>query len=1528
MNTPLNMTLYRFTDAVARFADLNASNSARYREMTDTIARRIMALIDGDTVVLPPEAPIDLIASDNLDFSVSLSWTAPGNATGYDVQRRTADEPAWVTVASTPTVAFMDTGLVGDASYLYRVHATNSAGSSAPSNVAEGFSVDGSAPAAPDVPTGLTVDSSTSVVELSWDAFTGATVIANLERRNTSLTIPGPWSLIGSGSVTSYTDAAVAIGSSYEYRIVGLNVARVASAPSASVTATVGDPDVTAPDVPVQRVPEASDEAIKFKWRGVSASDLAYYEVGYGTSTGVYGTIVQVPATQTYKTISGLSNGTTYYSAVRAVDNSSNANTSAWSTEQSKAPAAAIDPEVPLTPPVKIATPMTRSESITTIEVSWRDSPEANVTGYTVYRGESETGPFAAVATDIEDHVFLDTGLGEVDYFYYVTAKNVYGLVSPDSDVVQDRADGADAGSVGGGGSSSELPVIDGLAGLGANHAIPGDAALDRNVNYVIDVSDATAYSATALEQAAAIFNQRVASAPTEPGHIPLSNDELVRVAVLLPTETVNARLEINKNGSSNFEAAVPVERVRFNWGGSPSAPTKLDLLLVAPKVTADYSTMSLLRATAATDPDTFTHGYKRTCKNANGVAYYGPSQGSDIEMPSPTHTNLEGTVAFIGWDVEIASNNGVRIGGAGNSEQTRHNGEDQGSALFVLCRFHQDAVEPQTRGDNPNNENLALIGSGAADAASPGRMGKYGISTAGAGALADGCYFDLPWQEAAAIQILDAPIAGAGAYGAVGCRFRRAGGAALKVRTWNAYGAAAGSTEAVFDGCTAWDNDPTYWGGLNRNSVHASTMVDIQDFPGSVSFQNNHLIEEDGADMRDNALWPAPNPVSTRIATAAVNGTNAVLKLSSTGNSVAASTGYARDNVLIYNNVVYSARPAGPLMTADAAEVLTFLTNEVFSGPALPVVAYGDFNSQSGTSTTIAVGDSINAVDVTGEAPNYATSSEAVGTQECAGNLAAPSVLTGAPYSIAGGSINSASPAFILGGYEMDPGTFDTAVTYTDFEGPLIPGVMPVDISPAFPVSGFAANYYLGNSPEANKQLRIPAMKAGRVARVDANGNDLVKWHDGGGGKSTIKIGGTEATVDHNDAWPFDSYISLDASRDLTWSDVNLTANGEYDQWFFNVHGDGLLERPGTLIWDNVGIDGAASQSDKIKWGCREYNLIDRSFINCDFSHITREHGTYSSLNGDTLAQSCTFTRCASQGIQKYSRDAGYSQYGPDNRPQWKEQRTDILDCHFVDNGYQGDRPSYALTIYQGCTQFPADVVVSNCSFVEKWPTSVDNGYSTGAIVCAPSSQGQGSFIGPITNTVATFGELPASGGARDLIRVTADSKTYKWESGAWRDWGDITGSPQKTLLVDNCLFDYTVMDRSVLNLRAIDEITIKNSAFKYDPGTNTRDMVIAIDKQNVDAGSPFGGQNQGTACKTLTLKNVVGEAGSGTVEVHLWRNENFGTNQIDNVRHTIIQITETSHADRVVTYDCQTGAILEDRAYDEGTDGVKPTL
>ncbi len=187
--------------------------------------------------VAPPAAPTGLTAAAPSTAAVALAWVdaAAGNETGFLVQRSADGGVTWGQVGTTTTAvtAFTDGTVVAGQTYRYRVLAVNAAGPSAPSAAAT-IAVPTVLP--PAAPVGLTATAaSASAVTLAWSpggtTQTGYAVDRSTDGGATFATVAHP-------TATTYTDAGLAAGTTYTYRVWATNAAGLSAAPSAVASAT------------------------------------------------------------------------------------------------------------------------------------------------------------------------------------------------------------------------------------------------------------------------------------------------------------------------------------------------------------------------------------------------------------------------------------------------------------------------------------------------------------------------------------------------------------------------------------------------------------------------------------------------------------------------------------------------------------------------------------------------------------------------------------------------------------------------------------------------------------------------------------------------------------------------------------------------------------------------------------------------------------------------------------------------------------------------------------------------------------------------------------------------------------------------------------------------------------------------------------------------------------------------------------------------------------------------------------------
>jgi fibronectin type 3 domain-containing protein len=335
-----NGTRYYFTADAVNDANLHSVVSA---EASATPAAPVTV----------PGAPRGLTAAAG-DAQVSLSWQVPSSdggatITGYRVYQGTSKKPVAGVTGTGTTVKNLTNGTA----YSFKVTAVNKAGEGPASGAAS------ATPTAkvtkPGQPNGLTASPGNGKVTLSWKApgSDGGTGISGYEiYRGTSpggeSGTPVNASLVAG---TSFTVAGLTNGTRYYFTVAAVNKAKLQSAESGEASATPtagasapasasasatgsataspsGGATATAtgtPGAPTGLTATPGNGEVGLSWTAPASAGgaaPARYHVYQGTSPGfALGTPV-TSTSDTHATVTGLTNGTTYYFVVTAVDGS------------------------------------------------------------------------------------------------------------------------------------------------------------------------------------------------------------------------------------------------------------------------------------------------------------------------------------------------------------------------------------------------------------------------------------------------------------------------------------------------------------------------------------------------------------------------------------------------------------------------------------------------------------------------------------------------------------------------------------------------------------------------------------------------------------------------------------------------------------------------------------------------------------------------------------------------------------------------------------------------------------------------------------------------------------------------------------------------------------------------------------------------------------------------------------------------------------------------------------------------------
>ncbi len=178
--------------------------------------------------------------------------------------------------------------------------------------------------------------------------------------------------------------------------------------------------DIQPPAAPTGLTAAAGDKMVQLAWNPNTEPDLAGYNVYRSTVSGSgYVKLNGILLTSPAYTDTSVSNGTTYYYVVTAVDTATNE--SAASVQVSAVP-------MDLTPPAPPAGLWARIENGTVL-LDWLDNTEADFAAYNVYRAEGFSGEYSLLtAFGITTSFFADSDVSAGQtYFYAVTAKDISG---------------------------------------------------------------------------------------------------------------------------------------------------------------------------------------------------------------------------------------------------------------------------------------------------------------------------------------------------------------------------------------------------------------------------------------------------------------------------------------------------------------------------------------------------------------------------------------------------------------------------------------------------------------------------------------------------------------------------------------------------------------------------------------------------------------------------------------------------------------------------------------------------------------------------------------------------------------------------------------------------------------------------------------------------------------------------------------------------------------------------------------------
>ena len=379
-NNPGNATISKYqysTNGGSSFTDITGSTAS-------TVSHTVTGLTNGtaytlairavnstgpgafssitSTPAIPPvpSAPANLSATPD-NQQVILSWNNPGNATISKYQYSTNGGSSFtdITGSTASTVSHTVTGLTNGTAYTLAIRAVNSTGPGTFSSVIATPSI----PPVPVAPANLSATPDNQQVILFWTNPGNATIIKYQYSTNggSSFTdITG-----SSASTISYTVIGLTNGTAYTLAIRAVN----STGPGAfsSVTSTPAIPPV--PVAPANLSATLDNQQVILFWTNPGNATISKYQ--YSTNGGSSFTDITGSSASTISyTVTGLTNGTAYTLAIRAVN-------STGPGAFSSVTATPSIPPVPAAPANLTATPGNRQ-----VILSWTDPGNATITKY------------------------------------------------------------------------------------------------------------------------------------------------------------------------------------------------------------------------------------------------------------------------------------------------------------------------------------------------------------------------------------------------------------------------------------------------------------------------------------------------------------------------------------------------------------------------------------------------------------------------------------------------------------------------------------------------------------------------------------------------------------------------------------------------------------------------------------------------------------------------------------------------------------------------------------------------------------------------------------------------------------------------------------------------------------------------------------------------------------------------------------------------------------------------------------------
>lgn len=174
--------------------------------------------------------------------------------------------------------------------------------------------------AAATAPTNFSLSATKTTITATWTAGNFDDAGFYVKWGTDSSSLDNSYTITGTAT-TSYQITGLDSGTTYYVEIVEYDFAQPQQEASSGTKSITTQSDTTKPAAPtgfgVTSLDDITQSSIRLKWNANSETNIDHYNLYYGTSSGTYGTPVQVSAT-TY-TLTGLNSDKRYYLALTAV---------------------------------------------------------------------------------------------------------------------------------------------------------------------------------------------------------------------------------------------------------------------------------------------------------------------------------------------------------------------------------------------------------------------------------------------------------------------------------------------------------------------------------------------------------------------------------------------------------------------------------------------------------------------------------------------------------------------------------------------------------------------------------------------------------------------------------------------------------------------------------------------------------------------------------------------------------------------------------------------------------------------------------------------------------------------------------------------------------------------------------------------------------------------------------------------------------------------------------------------------------